>query len=348
MSDQPLKSEWRVIGKSVRGAAHVRSGLPNQDRISWTPESGSVLPLIVSISDGHGSNKAFRSDTGAELAVRAAQSISRSFLTSQTEPLNHSTIKRWAEENLPRELVRHWQNDVADDLTSKPFTKAELDQLQAKENAEKCRQVVLNPVLAYGATVLTAIITESYILYIQLGDGDILAVGEKGEVSRPLPRDERLFANETTSLSSEKAWLDFHTHFQVLSSLPPALVLLATDGYANSYRNDPEFLKVGPDILAALRSDGVEKVNEKLEEWLVDASTNGSGDDITVGIVCRLDALKAPPASPSDVKTQSPESNHACAKPPLLAKTQVLPADTEKTILSHKSTKNHLTKTDPT
>lgn len=323
MSDQKLQSEWRVIGTSVRGAAHERSGLPNQDRIIWTPESGAGLPLIVSLSDGHGSTKAFRSDTGAELAVRAAQTACRSFLTSETEPLHPSSVKRWAEESLPRDIVRRWTDDVADDLAARPITKAELDQLRHKEGAEKQRQLALNPILAYGATSLTAVFTESFILYLQLGDGDILAVSETGEVSRPLPKDERLIANETTSLSSEKAWRDFRAQLQVVSASPPALIVVSSDGYGNSFRDDTDFLKVGPDILEALRSEGLDKVNAKLGDWLTDASKTGSGDDISVGIICRTAALQVakgnieapekhdpekvpPPAAPAPQESRSP------------------------------------------
>lgn len=328
MSDQPAKFAWRVIGRSVRGAAHIRSGLPNQDRISWWPASGNGIPLILAVSDGHGSNKAFRSEVGAELAVRAAESVCQAFLAGQSEPLNASAVKRWGEENLPRELVRRWTDYVADDLANKPFTKTELEQLVAKEGTDQRRQAVINPVRAYGATILTVLLTEAFVLYSQLGDGDILAVDENGEVSRPLPKDQRLLANETTSLSSEKAWRDFHAHFQVLAAQPPALVLVATDGYANSFPNDAEFLKVGPDLLKGLREEGLDKVNAELEGWLTDASTIASGDDITVGILCRLDALKPPPVAPSAVVERA-EDSFTRARPPLLAKTQVIPADGE-------------------
>ena len=32
---------WSAVGQSVRGAAHLRTGLPNQDAIRWLPASGS-------------------------------------------------------------------------------------------------------------------------------------------------------------------------------------------------------------------------------------------------------------------------------------------------------------------
>jgi len=134
-----------------------------------------------------------------------------------------------------------------------------------------------------------------------------LLVSEQGEVGRPLPKDERLFANETTSLCSRNAWSDFRFGFQSLVGAPPALILVSTDGYANSFVNEEAFFKVGKDVLEILLSDGVETVERSLEPWLVEASETGSGDDITLAIICRLDALaKIIDAVPHDliVKTE--------------------------------------------
>jgi hypothetical protein len=293
--DDGHKPQWRVIGHSVRGAAHVRVDLPNQDAICWLPESGTGLPLVLAVSDGHGSARCFRSDVGARLAVETATQVTQEFLENLPESLNLSAIKRWAEENLPRAIVHRWRDRVADDIFAHPLPKADLDRLEANEDVTKRRQVVLDPLLAYGATLLTVLVTESFILYLQLGDGDILTVSEAGEVSRPpLPVDARLFANETTSLCSRDAWREFRSHFQVLSGSPPALILVSTDGYANSFRDEAGFLQVGADFLALIRADGLDAVHESLESWLSEASRNGSGDDITVGILCRTDALRMP------------------------------------------------------
>ena len=62
----------------------------------------------------------------------------------------------------------------------------------------------------------------------------------------------------------------------------PALVLLSTDGYANSFRDDGGFLQIGGDVLQILREDGIEGVERNLTSWLSEASELGSGDDITL------------------------------------------------------------------
>lgn len=286
---------WRVIGRSVRGAAHVRAGLPNQDAIRWLPESGTGLPLILAVADGHGSARCFRSDVGSRLAVHTATEVVQESLESLPEAPSFSAVKRWAEEHLPREIVRRWRDVVAGDLLAEPFTSAELERLDTRLGLDERRQIALDPILAYGATLLAVLVTESFILYLQLGDGDILTVSETGEVSRvPLPADERLFANATTSLCSPDAWRDFRSYFQVLSGPPPALIMVSTDGYGNSFRDEVGFFQVGTDILDLIRADGLGAVYESLETWLAEASQEGSGDDITLGIISRMDTIEMP------------------------------------------------------
>lgn len=292
MSEEPHLFKWRIVGKSVQGASHKRASLPNQDAIDWFPQSGAGLPLILAVSDGHGSAKSFRSDEGACLAVTTATTVMQDFLKGQPDLTHHSAIKRTAEERLPQELVRRWEKGVNAYLDKTPFSPEELNALEKKEGARARQLVETNPLLAYGATLLAVLVTESFIVYLQLGDGDILAVSEMGEVSRPLRKDERLFANETTSLCSRNAWHDFQVSFQTLSGSPPALILLATDGYANSFRDEKGFLKVGSDLLKMIRADGLDTVNENLEVWLSEASQVGSGDDITLGIICRMSVLQ--------------------------------------------------------
>ena len=63
------RKSWRVIGASVRGAAHLSSGAPNRDAIHWLPEYGAGPPVILAVSDGRGSAKCIRSDVGSRLAV---------------------------------------------------------------------------------------------------------------------------------------------------------------------------------------------------------------------------------------------------------------------------------------
>jgi hypothetical protein len=144
----------------------------------------------------------------------------------------------------------------------------------------------------YGSTLLTVLAGPEVLLFLQLGDGDILVVADDGTVTRPMPEDSRLMANETTSLCTVDAWREIRVALHPLVEGAPALILLATDGYANSFVSEQDFLRVGPDYLQAIREEGLAAVASRLDEWLADASTQGSGDDITLGIVARSDVAE--------------------------------------------------------
>jgi serine/threonine protein phosphatase PrpC len=263
-------SVWRVIGTSVRGASHIRNGLPNQDGIHWYPGQGKGLPIILAVSDGHGSRKNFRSDRGAGFAVDAAVETMKDFIDRHADTRNLTVIKRIAEERLPKEIVKRWRSAVMSDQGDSGNTPDTTD-----------------PFIPYGATLLTVLVTPFFIIYLQLGDGDILTIWKNGEVQRSMPKDERLFGNETTSLCTKDPWRDFRFRFCPILNSPPRLILVSTDGYANSFRDDDSFLQVGSDIWDMVQTDGLDFVNQHLENWLNEASAAGSGDDITMGLICK-------------------------------------------------------------
>lgn len=287
--------QWQAIGRTVCGATHQRVGQTNQDSITWYPIFEPGPPLVMAVSDGHGSAKSFRSHWGSAFAVEIAREVIREVLKPPPTPISEaelSHVKRLLEERLPGELVRNWEARVRAHFELDPFSDAELEKVSSGDTTVSLKNLDENPLLAYGATLITVLVTQDFIAYAQLGDGDILTVSYDGEVSRPLPDDERLFANETTSLCTKNAWSDFRTGFQVITNSPPALILVSTDGYSNSFLDDTSFLKVGSDLLKLLRAESLSKISDSLEGWLVQASQEGSGDDITLGIICRMDALQ--------------------------------------------------------
>lgn len=292
MAEENQTVHWRVIGHSVRGATHERVGLPNQDAINWLPKSGAGVPLILAVADGHGSERSFRSEIGARLAVETATQVISDFLLGQTQAENLSAAKRAAEEWLPVAIVRRWLEAVENHLASQPLSTDELALPGAKHIATSEHGHHQNSPLAYGTTILAAAVAADFILFLQLGDGEILTVSDDGKVTSPLPKDKRLFANETTSLCSQEAWRDFRVSFQVLSNSPPALILLSTDGYPNSFRDESGFHKVGSDILELIRTGGLDMVNNQLESWLTESTYAGSGDDVTLGLICFENALE--------------------------------------------------------
>ncbi len=277
---------WSILAQSVRGAIHCRRGEVNQDAIDWMPLTGSTPPLILAVSDGHGSAKSFRSDRGSAIASSVA--IFEVRLLLDRLPDRISSLRRAAKEQLPSMLVRAWEERIIEDISRDPFTKKERRRFVGLYGSDAWEGLEANPLLAYGATLLVAVATKSALLLVQIGDGDIVAVSPCGAAARPFDADPRLFAGETTSLCQNDAVTNFCVRTYSITDERPSLVLLSTDGYANSYEEDAGFLRVGSDLLAMLREDGAATVQRELAAWLEEVSRCGSGDDITLGALCLL------------------------------------------------------------
>jgi len=293
MADEKTPIEWRVISETVPGASHLRAGIPNQDSILYVRESSRSLPIVLSVADGHGSAKCFRSDRGSRFAVKKAAYLIGEFLDERRGKFDTAEIES-QKDYLPKEIVKRWREAVEADLKKEPFTAQEFENLEKKSGAEARKLVEENPFLAYGTTSLTVAIEEDFILYLQLGDGSVLNVSAAGKVTKPLEEDPRLLANETTSLCLPKAENDFRFFVQKISAAEsPQMILISTDGYLNSFSSEAGFFQAGTDILQMLASEnGFNDVNDNLKAWLEEATQMGSGDDCAVAIIYRPDALK--------------------------------------------------------
>jgi len=77
--------------------------------------------------------------------------------------------------------------------------------------------------------------------------------------------------------------------------------MLSTDGYANSFATPADFLKVGTDYLDMLQGEGKNPLQKSLPKWLEEASREGSGDDITLGMIYRIE----PPLANREIEAKS-------------------------------------------
>jgi hypothetical protein len=290
--------KWRVASASARGSSHLRTGQPNQDACEQITTAEGPVKAMLAVSDGHGSARHFRSQIGSQLAAHVAITVVPDFVASQMEANPAAPLRNEALSLLARTLVDGWRSAVQSDLAQNPIAASEWETLAAAEGDGARLAVEQDPILAYGATLLVAAVTDSFLLFLQLGDGDILTVNAAGETTRPLPSDERLVGNQTTSLCQPEAWKQFRGVCAQDGANRPALILVSTDGYANSFRSEDDFLKIGGDYLNLVREEGLDALSEDLPTILAEASQEGSGDDITLGILLGDISYDAPVALP--------------------------------------------------
>lgn len=262
------------MGASVVGSRHLRSGLPNQDALA-TGELPDGQGSFAVLSDGHGSRTCFRSDIGSAQAVRITFELLRTVRMIQVLK-SHQGMQQVA-----RDILQHWRSSIMNHLKLNPFTPQELEGLDRQQRSILGR----NAFVAYGATLLVICAMDKDVYFLQLGDGDFLALEESGKVSGVFGPDPRHMGNATTSLCLPNALEEFRYHHW--RSTVPHLVMGSTDGYGNSFRAEADFHKALRDYDRLILDHGWEAVSEKLPEWLNETSEKGSGDDISLALLFR-------------------------------------------------------------
>ncbi|MGI6683264.1 MAG: PP2C family serine/threonine-protein phosphatase [Myxococcota bacterium] len=270
----------RIAGRSVRGSSHVKDGRPCQDAVLFWPESGSFADddiCILVIADGHGSARSPNSDIGASFATEIGLKWLKDFSASFPDCSTPALIRN-ARDHLAHGIVRDWSERVLAREAGQPHPDGDGP---APGTAPSVHDVLQK----YGSTLIGILVAPKYILYMQLGDGDVMTYSPGGEVIRPIPDDDSLMANETTSLCSRAAWSEFRVAVTSRSTDLPVLILASTDGYSNSFTSRSEFEKLCPDYFAMVASNEWETIVNNLEAWLVQTSEEGSGDDISLGMI---------------------------------------------------------------
>jgi len=257
--------QWRGMGTKVVGATHIRNGLPCQDAIRIETYGTYV---VAAIADGHGSEACPYSDEGSQAAVDCLQEIFADIFDGD-DAETKSVIENSRELRLPRQLASAWMRRV--------------EEIHRKTRKDEEFSYTL-----YGTTALCVVASEEFIFALQLGDGDILVIPEPPLQGYWMIEPENMPGNETYSLCMPDCWRYVRTNMfrhDDRHKTQPALIMLTTDGYYNSFITAEGFVKAGTDILGLLRTEGEGYVSENLEDWLIVSSAEGSGDDIAMALI---------------------------------------------------------------
>ena len=282
---------WNVFAASSPGTAHRDRPAANQDAEGHQVEDGSV---IIAVADGHGHARHFRSHTGAsiavEIAVTATQRWLQGFGAGGIDALASAGPAAAGEAvrlHLLPAITEAWRAAVWADATANPW--AETGEMPGIAFSDP-------PEIAYGATLLLAVLGNALAVLAQIGDGDIVVVGRDGTAWVPVPGDPVLDGHVTTSLAQPDALAAFRVAVLDLLRQPLAIVLAASDGYGNAQVDNPWAPQVGADLWRMLAEYGTDWVASHLPEWVARcASGEGSGDDTTVALAIAEPA--GPPAA---------------------------------------------------
>lgn len=256
---------WVAEGVSRRGSSHERTGAPNQDAYAVQRVGASV---VAAVADGHGGRRYVRSQVGSALAVRLAAEIGAELLSARRPDPSG------AARALPARLLPAWRAAVDTHYHQNPLTPDETERAGTEQ---------LDPVILYGATLIVALAAHDVVAVAQIGDGSALGAAPH-RVEHLVPGDDRLVANETTSLCLPTALADFRwgtAHFDSGS-----VVLLSTDGYGNSFASEGWEDEVMSDLVTEMDSHGFAEVAASMGSWAGDSAAVG-GDDVTLVLLSR-------------------------------------------------------------
>jgi serine/threonine protein phosphatase PrpC len=279
---------WLVLTASERGASHVAASAPNQDAVAT--ERAGAAGVVAAVADGHGHPRHLRSARGSRAAVRVGCQVAQEFADRLESPAGifaqpdspgtaaatAEHIAKLAGEFLVPAIVSRWREVVLADVNADPFTETEQTHRHAGDDAT----------IAYGSTLLLAMMLRGWLILAQIGDGDVVGVRADGRAIEPVPADPQLDGLVTTSLCGSDPRADFRVaavhaeHNQIVA------LLLATDGYGNAQVVEEWPSAFSQDLARMLRDRDVNWLASQLPSWAARcASPDGSADDTTVALL---------------------------------------------------------------
>jgi serine/threonine protein phosphatase PrpC len=309
-ADPPGRTKsWLVLTASERGASHVASKAPNQDAVA--NERAGAEGVVAAVADGHGHSRHLRSARGSKLAVKIGCQVAQELAdrlesadaifaqpdAAGTHAATAEEITKLTEEFLVPAVVSRWREAVLADAKADPFTEAEQALRHAGDDAS----------IAYGSTLLLAMVLRGWMILAQIGDGDVVGVQADGRAIEPVPADPQLDGLVTTSLCGADPRSDFRVAAVDTSQHRLLAVLLATDGYGNAQVIDRWPSAFSEDLAWMLKDRDVNWLASQLPSWAARcASSDGSADDTTVALL--ISAAKAGQRAGQDSDVGSEET----------------------------------------
>ncbi len=208
-------SSWRVIGASVPGTSHLRSGRGCDDAHDMRLLDGGLL--LLAAADGAGS--AAYSAAGAATAVRTALDTAELLLKGQMQP---------GQEDQWLSVLRMLLQSAHEAVHQLVLEKIAVPQATSEEQPQPYQLDGKRTIRDFATTLLVAIITPDWIATVQVGDGAIVIQQADGGFISLTPRSRNEYVNETDFITDE-GYLS-SADFTVLPRWRMQGIALLTDG----------------------------------------------------------------------------------------------------------------------
>lgn len=246
--------KFSVFSRSVVGYKNEIKDKTSQDYLKFENIKNGI---ICAIADGHSGDFFINSHKGAKFACESAIEVLKKY-----ENEDKNKIKSLLDnKRLQIEICNLWRYLVEQDMKKSLY-------MVFKYNYFK-----------YGTTLLIVMIKDDYILFIKLGDGDIL-IKEDNNMKKVLPSYKK---NIVDCLAEEKAYdkmifkiIDYEKNI--------SNVIIYSDGFENSFVSYKSMVKEINNTLIKYNKNifSKMKLENDYDKYLSNLSKNGSLDDISI------------------------------------------------------------------
>lgn len=279
---------YRTFQCSQIGSRHHRNSLPRQDRTAVRESAGL---LIAAVADGHGSRRHFRSEIGAETAcITALEQISRMADSAGSLVLTDSSFAL-----LMKQITDSWKEKILQHAARHPWTREEIAEQKSLLTEEQYLRFINNQdtLIPYGTTLCAVFSDRKQWGSIQIGDGSVTIVTDKGHYLWPMPPSKMNQGNKTASLCMNDPLSDFR---YCSGQGKPGALLVYTDGI------DKTLVPEGREIISFLHwvinneLTGKKNRNGNLSKTLgMITSRSNSGDDVSIAGILNTGITPATP-----------------------------------------------------
>ena len=191
-------------------------------------------------------------------------------------------------EQLTKAIIQEWNWAVESDCGGWPIS--DDSRFTSLTDAEK-QDILHENSKAYGSTFIAAVLCDGFYFILKLGDGNACVWREEtiefAEDRSKALRDEQLQFNLTTSLCSSVADREFRYAFVKYPKNSVRGIVLTTDGVINSYTSEEGYLHLMGNVFSSYMETDIKTAHDELECFLHTLSEKGSGDDLSVAVICR-------------------------------------------------------------
>lgn len=246
--------EFYVFDRSVVGYKNIIKNKSSQDYLKVEKIEGS---LICTVSDGHSDDFFTRSYKGSKFACEAFIEVLKKYINEDINKINYLLESK----TLQKEIYNYWRSKVDEDIQ------------------KFLPRVFKYNYLKYGTTLLGVLIKKDFILYMKLGDGNIL-LKRNNQIEKVLSSPENKMINSMADKNSyENMIFKVEENKKDISD-----VIIFSDGFENSFTS---FNKIDENISKTISQYNKNiflkyKLEKTYDNYLSNLSKNNSFDDISI------------------------------------------------------------------